>query len=322
MAPAGRGRLHPHGRAPAGLLQPAAVLRPGSAGRVGQVAAAPFRVATWNIRAAIGPGEPFPPAWWRHVTDERFARIVGIIRDLDADVVALQEVALHDVDGDVRDQPLELARLTDRHVRYGATHAFALVEPDTGRAIGTASWGNALLTRRPVSDGFTLGLPVGGDDDIVDPAGGDMPLAGVRFADAPPGTREPRCVVAGRLRLGPSEALVLSTHLAYAGAGQRARQSSAILAIAEGYPPPVVLLGDMNAAIEAPELASLAADFVDAFLAVGVAPGDPARASCGRVAIDHVLVRGLVVDDCRVVRDAGDASDHLPVVATLRPEVG
>jgi endonuclease/exonuclease/phosphatase family metal-dependent hydrolase len=35
-----------------------------------------------------------------------------------------------------------------------------------------------------------------------------------------------------------------------------------------------------------------------------------------------VLVRGLAVDDCHVVTEAGDASDHLPVVATLRAEVG
>jgi hypothetical protein len=32
-----------------------------------------IRVVTWNIRAAIGPGEPFPPAWWRHVRQDRLA---------------------------------------------------------------------------------------------------------------------------------------------------------------------------------------------------------------------------------------------------------
>jgi len=98
-----------------------------------------LRVATWNIRAAIGPGEPFPAGWWRHVTNERFGRICALIRGLDADVVALQEVAFYDVDGEVHDQPLDLARLTDRHVRYGAVHAYPLIEPESGRAIGTAT---------------------------------------------------------------------------------------------------------------------------------------------------------------------------------------
>jgi hypothetical protein len=48
-----------------------------------------IRVASWNIRAAIGPGEPFPPAWWRHVDRARLARISAVIGAIDADVVAL-----------------------------------------------------------------------------------------------------------------------------------------------------------------------------------------------------------------------------------------
>lgn len=281
-----------------------------------------MRVATWNIRAAIGPGEPFPAAWWRQVTHERLERIGAIIRGLDADVVALQEVAFYDVDGALYDQPLAIARLTDRRVRYGAVHAYTVVEPVTGRAIGSATWGNALLSREPVRDGFTVGLPVGADDDLVEPAGRDLPLAGTRFLDAPYGTREPRCAVGGSTSVAGMDVSVIATHLAYAGGGQRAIQAEAVGRIAAGRREPVVILGDLNAAIESPELRTLAAEFVDAFAAVGIPPLDPRRRSCGLLPIDHVLVRGLAVEDCRVVTEAGEASDHLPVFATLRPEVG
>ena len=278
---------------------------------------------TWNIRAAIGPGEPFPPGWWRHVTDERFARVCAVIRDLDADVVGLQEVSFYDVDGEVHDQPLDLARLTDRRVRYGAVHAYPLIEPESGRAIGSATWGNALLTRKTIRDGFTLGLPVGGDDDPVEPPESGLPLAGTTFLDAPYGTREPRCAVGGTVAGdGAVDATVVSTHLAYAGAGQRALQAEALSSIAVERGGPLVLLGDFNAPIDSPELRSLASTLSDAFAAVGIAPGDDRRRSCGPLAIDHVLVRGFSVNACRVVTEAGDASDHLPVVATLRPEVG
>jgi endonuclease/exonuclease/phosphatase family metal-dependent hydrolase len=281
------------------------------------------RVATWNIRAAIGPGEPFPAGWWRHVTDERFERIAGVIRGLDADVLALQEVAFYDVDGDVHDQPLDLARLTDRHVRYGAVHAYALIEPESGRAIGTATWGNILLTREPIRDGFTIGLPVGADDHHVEPEGSGLPLAGIPFADAPYGTREPRCAVGGTAaRDGNVEGTVISTHLAYAVSRQRALQVEALVELAADDGRSLVLLGDLNAAIDAPELRPLAVAFTDAFAAVGIAPGDARRQSCGPQPIDHIFVRGFAVDDCRVATEAGDASDHLPVVATLRAEVG
>ena len=274
-----------------------------------------LRVATWNIRAAIGPGEPFPPAWWRHVRRDRFERIAAVIDALDADIVALQEVSVLTPDGELFDQPLELAARTGRHVRYAAVHAFALVEPEDGRSIGAATWGNALLSRRPLDDGFATGLPPGVDADHVEPAGSGRPLAGVTFLDAPYGTREPRCAVGGRDPAGGGITLI-GTHLAYAGAGQRRSQAEMLGRIAADVDGPVIVTGDFNAAIEDPELAALTG-FEDAFEVVGVPRGDPRRASSGPARIDHVLSRGLRALDCRVVVEAGDASDHLPVVATF-----
>jgi endonuclease/exonuclease/phosphatase family metal-dependent hydrolase len=61
----------------------------------------------------------------------------------------------------------------------------------------------------------------------------------------------------------------------------------------------------------------LASAFDDAFASVGISAGDPRRASCGAARIDHLLTRGLRATSCAVHRDAGDASDHLPVVATF-----
>ena len=148
--------------------------------------------------------------------------------------MALQEVAVLTPDGEVFDQPLELARLTDRHVRYAAVHAFALIEPENGRAIGAATWGNALLTRAPVQDGFAVGLPVGGDDDLVEPAGSGLPLAGVTFRDAPYGTREARCAVGGRVSLAGGELAIVNAHLTYAGTEQRRAQADELARIAAG----------------------------------------------------------------------------------------
>ena len=277
-----------------------------------------IRVATWNIRAAIGPGDPFPPAWWRHVDGDRMARLAGIVADIDADLVALQEVSVLTPNGDLRDQPAELARLTGMHVRYAAVHAFAMIEPEDGRSIGAATWGNAILSRRPLEDGFALGLPIGADDALVEPSESPLPLAGVTFAEAPYGTREPRCAVGGRLAGsdGPGIAIV-AAHLTYAGTEQRREQVEALATIADGLASPVIVAGDFNAPIEAPEMDAMRGAFDDAFSAMGVAAGDSRRASCGPHRIDHLLTRGLRATACRVYREAGDASDHLPVVATF-----
>lgn len=286
-----------------------------------------LRVVTWNIRAAIGPGEPFPPAWWRHVRFDRLERIGAILRELDPDVATLQEVTIMTPDGDVLDEPAELARLTGRHVRYAAVHSFPLVEPETRRAIGMASWGNAILSREPLADGFAIGLPRASDDDVVEVGGAvhhvtgePHPLIDVRYADTEPGHRERRCVVGGRLT-GSIATTIATTHLTYIGRAQRRAQADALAAIVRdraGATGPTILTGDFNAPLEAPELAALGEGFADAFALVGAGPSDARRQSCGSWPIDHIRVRGLAVDACRVVTGAGDASDHWPVVADLR----
>ncbi len=272
-----------------------------------------LRVVTWNIRAGIGPGEPFPPAWWRHVRQERLELIGGVLRTLDADVVTLQEVAVMTPDGVVHDQPAELAELTGLSVRYAAAHAYPLVAPENDRAIGSAMWGNAILTRAPVDAGFVLGLDPPADDDVVEPAGANHPLAGVRYGDVEPGHREPRCVVGVTF----DGIAVVTTHLTYMGHEQRRRQAEALASVAGEAAGPVIVTGDLNAAVGSPDIEPLSSVFGDAFAAVGVRIGDPRRLSCGPQPIDHVFVRGLAVEACRVATEAGDLSDHRPVVADL-----
>jgi endonuclease/exonuclease/phosphatase family metal-dependent hydrolase len=281
-----------------------------------------IRVASWNIRAAIGPGEPFPPAWWRHVDRVRLARIGAFIGALDADVVVLQEVAVLNPNGELLDQPVELARMTGMQVLYGAVHAFPLIEPEHGRAIGVATWGNAVLTRSPLENAFAIGLPRGADEDPVEQVGSGLPLAGIAFRDADPGVREPRCVVGGRLAGTARDVSIVTTHLTYAGSGQRRQQAEVVARLADGLATPVVVAGDLNAPIEASELAPLRERFDDAFSALGIRAGDQARASCGPLRIDHLLTRGLRASACAVRRDAADASDHWPVVGTFETGAG
>jgi endonuclease/exonuclease/phosphatase family metal-dependent hydrolase len=158
---------------------------------------------------------------------------------------------------------------------------------------------------------------VGGDGEPVEPADSQLPLAGVTFADAPYGTREPRCALGGRFAGSGGGAGIVGAHLTYAGTEQRRAQAEALATIANGLGSPVVVTGDFNAPLEAPEMRILASTFDDAFAQVDVPAGDPRRASSGPQRIDHLLTRGLRATTCSVYREAGDASDHLPVVATF-----
>lgn len=275
-------------------------------------------VVSYNIRAAIGPG-PFPPAWWRHVDSARLRLIGEIIAGFEADVVALQEVPLMTVDGITTDMAGELSRALGLEGRYAAVHHVPVIEPETGAAIGAYMWGNAILSRHGILSSRTLALPVPADDDLVEPDGtAQSPeLAGVRYRGVEPGMREGRCAVVCGIDDGQGPLTVLSTHLTYIGSTQRRRQAEAIADLVTELDGPLVLLGDLNAPIHAGELGPLRETLLDAFLAIGVPPIDERRLSCGDVAIDHVLVRGLTPVSCRVAIEAGDASDHWPVVAVL-----
>jgi endonuclease/exonuclease/phosphatase family metal-dependent hydrolase len=272
-------------------------------------------VVTYNIRAAIGPG-PFPPAWWERVDETRLGRIAEVIASLEPDVVALQEVPLMTIDGVVTDMAGRLGRELGMDDRYGSVHHVTAVDPRTGRALGAYTWGNAILSRQPIAAARTEPLPIPGDHDLVAPVGSDDELAGVRYRDVEPGMREPRCAVVCTID-GPQPVHAISTHFAYMGSEQRLHQAERLAETVAELDGPVVVLGDLNAPIHAGELAPLRDSLVDAFLAIGVPPVDTGRQSCGSVAIDHVLTRGLTPVSCRVATEAGDASDHWPVVASF-----
>jgi endonuclease/exonuclease/phosphatase family metal-dependent hydrolase len=270
------------------------------------VAAARLRVVSWNIRAAIGPG-PFPDRWWRRIEADRL-RAIGVVLDsLEADVIALQEVALVSRDGDLVDNAGGLARQLGIEVRYGAVRTFEVREADATRGAGL--FGNALLARAAMTDVRVVALPQAPSSAMVEPAGSGHPAAGIRYADAPPSIREPRCLLLASV----AGVTVGTAHYSHIGGGERLLQAEATVGV-YGDATPAVLLGDLNAPIEAPELAPLAA-WTDGF---DVPPGDPARISTDDGhRIDHVLARGASVRGCRVVREAGGLSDHNPVIAEV-----
>jgi endonuclease/exonuclease/phosphatase family metal-dependent hydrolase len=276
------------------------------------VAATRLRVVTWNIRAAIGPG-PFPDRWWRRIDADRLRAIGAFVSDLDAEIIALQEVALVSRDGELLDNAGDLGRQLDLPMRYGAVRSFDVVE-DAGR-VGAGVFGNAILTRLPIRAARCIALPIAPTDAWIEPPGALHPLtgephpaAGVRYADAPPTIREPRSLLIVEvegLRVG-------STHFSHVGGGERRLQAEATVAAFGDAPS--LLLGDLNAAIDAPELEPFST-WADAF---AESAGDPARVSTDEGwPIDQLLGRGVHVRGARVLREAGDLSDHYPVVADV-----
>ncbi len=155
----------------------------------------PLAVATYNVHGCVGIDRR-----------EDVARIAEVLRALDADAIALQEL---------RWQPAEaLHVLADLAARLGYT---PLAGPTLLRPDG--HYGNALLTRLPVED--------------------------VRLEDLSVPGREPRGAIAAVLRTGDGPLTMIATHLGLAY-GERRRQMQRLLALVRKSAKPVVLLGDLN----------------------------------------------------------------------------
>jgi endonuclease/exonuclease/phosphatase family metal-dependent hydrolase len=157
---------------------------------------AALTVATWNIHGAVGGDGRFAPE-----------RIVEVLVEIDADIVALQEVASEQEHE--RFLP-DLERATGYHVVAG------LLKQRRG-----SDFGNAVLSKYPVRS--------------------------VEHIDLAVGDYEPRGAVDACVDVGlPSPLRVLATHLGLRP-GERREQVRRILAAVErDSPHPTLLMGDLN----------------------------------------------------------------------------
>jgi endonuclease/exonuclease/phosphatase family metal-dependent hydrolase len=152
-------------------------------------------VATYNVHGCVGADGR-----------EDRERTLRVLRALDADVIALQEL---------RWRPGDALHLLDEFAAslgYTPLAGPTLLRPD-------GHYGNALLTRLPVVEQRLVDLSVPG--------------------------REPRGALAAVLQCAGGPLTVIATHLGLAP-GERRRQMQRLLALVRRSAKPVLLLGDLN----------------------------------------------------------------------------
>lgn len=229
-----------------------------------------IRVASYNMRKAIGTDRRRNPE-----------RILEVLREVNADVIALQEA--------------------DR--RFGGRAAVItphLLEEHSdwkpvtfGVRVNSMGWhGNALLVRK--------------GSQIVDCELIHLPAL------------EPRGAVMADVRIGATILRVIGMHLDLSGLWRR-RQAAAILAhvSASTHRRPTVMMGDLN---EWTRAAGCLRDFSRDFAFADTGPSFHARRPVGRLDRIMVSEQ-LTIVECGVHQSAAarKASDHLPIWADLRP---
>ncbi|MFO6446906.1 endonuclease/exonuclease/phosphatase family protein [Erythrobacter sp. NE805] len=227
---------------------------------------AAFRVASYNIHKGVGTDRRRDPA-----------RILNVLNEVGADIVALQEA---DLRFGTR------ASVLPRFLIEGHTDYLPVPLDVQHDSLG---WhGNAILVRR--------GIAVESHDVLHIPC------------------LEPRGVVRATLGIGGASVTLFGMHLDLSGLW-RVRQARTIAALGEAARAegPVVLMGDLN---EWRSVAGCFREFGKHFTLLDPGPSFPSRRPLGRLdRILHC--ERLAVTGCGVHRSAlaTVASDHLPVWA-------
>jgi endonuclease/exonuclease/phosphatase family metal-dependent hydrolase len=229
----------------------------------------PLKVATYNIRKCIGTDRRRDPE-----------RVLAVLREIDADVVALQEA----------DRRFGLRASAIPHHMFLENSDYVPVDFG-GRAHGIGWHGNALLVRK--------GIEVRHAQPLIIP------------------TLEPRGAVVAELRKKGSALRILGAHLDLSGLWRR-RQIRAILAHLDAAPHhmPTVIMGDFNQWSDRGALSEFAFHH---HRLVKTPPSFHSRkpmARLDRIIVSH----DIVVDaaDAHNSPLAKMASDHLPLWAEIR----
>ncbi len=158
-----------------------------------------LKIATYNVHGGL-------PAWTLKAKRQMASRIAHVISELDADIIAMQEVPLGG-----SETPDLLSQLRE------ATGMFAV----EGATLDTPKrrYGNAVLSRFPVRAARTLDLSFHG--------------------------REPRGALDADIECGGRLIRVVATHLGLS-ASERSTQVRTLLAAFDNSELPVILVGDIN----------------------------------------------------------------------------
>ncbi len=228
----------------------------------------PLRVLTYNIHVCRGLDQKLD-----------VPRIAEAIRNLEPDVVFLQEVDFNTKRTEGVDQTNELARLT------GLQGKFSPAIPLQG-----GHYGQAVLSRFPLKNSI------------------------IHKLDGEPGA-EQRIAAEHEIDVEGQRVIIATVHLVHDNDESRLKQAHQLKTIFGGRKHPVIIGGDFNAKPESPVMDL----FRQGWTGVDSVQGPSFPANKPRIRLDYVLINDsdkLSIKEQKIINEPV-ASDHLPVLSVI-----
>jgi endonuclease/exonuclease/phosphatase family metal-dependent hydrolase len=209
--------------------------------------------------------------------------LVDVCVPLDADILGLQEV----------DRRKRRSGFADQAGAVADGMGYAHVFGPTRRRIVRGQYGNALIVRGDITDSTVIRLPGSGTK------------------------QQPRVAILARVEVRKTALTVAVTHLQHHPKRLRhlpneaPDQLRALLEQLSNRPGPRVIIGDFN--MQPPRAGPILAEA--GYTVADTGPAYPSEEPT--MQLDYIAVDGLVIESAGVV-NAGNVSDHLPIVAEVR----
>jgi endonuclease/exonuclease/phosphatase family metal-dependent hydrolase len=240
------------------------------------VPARPLTVMSYNIHHGAGTDG---------VLD--LERIAVLIEKSGADVIGLQEVDRHWSErSNWVDQPAWFARRLKMHYGYAANLDLPPLNPGEPRR----QYGTAILSRYPIKNFTNTLLP-------KYPAG------------------EQRGLAVATIKVRGIELRFANTHLTHNNNAERLEQAQKVVEVLGASTTPTMLVGDLNARPDTPEIKTMTALLSDTWVEVGEGPGYTIPAENPTARIDYLLHSDHLKPTKASVL-VSPASDHLAVLAS------
>lgn len=215
------------------------------------------------------------------------ARIANIITKSGADLIGLNEVDRHfSARSDYKDQIRWLAERLQFDYAYGPALSLR-----RGASSNRKQYGNALLSRYPITS-----------------------VENHRFQFR---VVEDRALLEATVHVAKRRLKVYVTHLSLDPITHH-RQTETIVNKVTQDDPPVIVLGDWNMRPGARAWKKITQSLQDVWLCAGVGPGYTFPSSRPQTRLDYIFLSDdFRITETKVVSASPEASDHLPVLATV-----